>query len=244
MKARGPRAELSCTMGLLDQLSNLFGGSKKSARPASAQTPRADRHKTVGFSCRLGQVLDMSSSGMRVQMDEKPDLTTGRVLEISVASPLQRCSLKMRVAWIRKMHEGWHVGFQFIDVGPAMAESLDSLARYGCANLQDPGARRGRSSADERAAREREYAARKAGSPEGLEATVHCTDLYALLDVPSEADEAEIKSAYRRAVRILHPDVNKTPEAAEQFAMVRTAYTILTDPAKRARYDTLRRKAA
>ncbi|BBY30716.1 molecular chaperone DnaJ [Mycolicibacterium sediminis] len=56
-------------------------------------------------------------------------------------------------------------------------------------------------------------------------------DYYGLLGVSKGASESEIKSAYRKLVRELHPDVN--PDATEQFAEVKLAYEVLTDPDRR-----------
>jgi molecular chaperone DnaJ len=62
-------------------------------------------------------------------------------------------------------------------------------------------------------------------------------DLYALLDVPRDADADTIKKAYRRLARQLHPDVNPDPETQERFKEISRAYEILSDPQKRAAYD-------
>jgi curved DNA-binding protein len=61
--------------------------------------------------------------------------------------------------------------------------------------------------------------------------------LYDTLDVPSSANEAEIKKAYRKLARQFHPDVNKDPNAEEKFKEVNAAYEILSDKNKRAQYD-------
>ena len=63
-------------------------------------------------------------------------------------------------------------------------------------------------------------------------------DLYAQLNVPRAASEAEIKKAYRKLAKELHPDKNKdNPKATERFSKVTRAYDILTDKDKRAQYD-------
>jgi DnaJ-class molecular chaperone len=63
-------------------------------------------------------------------------------------------------------------------------------------------------------------------------------DLYEQLGVKRGASEAEIKKAYRKLAKELHPDRNKdNPPAAARFSKVTQAYDILTDKDKRARYD-------
>ena len=63
-------------------------------------------------------------------------------------------------------------------------------------------------------------------------------DLYSTLGVARGADEAEIKKAYRKLAKELHPDRNKdNPKASERFSKVTQAYDILTDKDKRAQYD-------
>src|SRR3954462_5320814 len=59
------------------------------------------------------------------------------------------------------------------------------------------------------------------------------TDYYGVLGLPHGASDSDIKRAYRRMARDLHPDVNPDPEAKERFQEVNRAYQALTDPEKR-----------
>lgn len=61
---------------------------------------------------------------------------------------------------------------------------------------------------------------------------------YKILKVSPKASTAELKSAYRRLARKLHPDVNGNSEkATEDFAIIAKAYEILSDPDERAFFD-------
>src|SRR4051794_6315751 len=62
-------------------------------------------------------------------------------------------------------------------------------------------------------------------------------DHYQVLGVDRSAGQEEIQRAYRKLARRLHPDVSRDPGAEERFKRVNEAYDVLSDPAKRARYD-------
>lgn len=63
-------------------------------------------------------------------------------------------------------------------------------------------------------------------------------DPYTILGVPRTATEADIKKAYRKLAKELHPDRNTdNPKAAERFSQVTNAYDLLSDKDKRARFD-------
>ncbi|MDE2426236.1 MAG: J domain-containing protein [Elusimicrobia bacterium] len=60
------------------------------------------------------------------------------------------------------------------------------------------------------------------------------TDLYDLLGVSKDADSSDVRRAYRRAAKSVHPDVGGSEE---QFALLKTACDVLTDTSRRRRYD-------
>ncbi|MEQ1816275.1 MAG: DnaJ C-terminal domain-containing protein [Nitrosomonas sp.] len=64
-------------------------------------------------------------------------------------------------------------------------------------------------------------------------------DYYKTLDVSRDATAEEIKKAFRRLARKYHPDVSKETDAEQKMKEVNEAYTVLSDPEKRAAYDQL-----
>ena len=63
-------------------------------------------------------------------------------------------------------------------------------------------------------------------------------DYYSELGVPRDADEKQIKQAYRRLARKYHPDLNPDDKTAEdRFKQVNEAYEVLSDPDSRKKYD-------
>lgn len=63
------------------------------------------------------------------------------------------------------------------------------------------------------------------------------SNYYADLGVPRDASPEDIRRAYHKAARELHPDVSGEAETTENFLRIQTAYDVLSDPAKRAQYD-------
>ena len=63
-------------------------------------------------------------------------------------------------------------------------------------------------------------------------------DYYEVLGVARDADQGAIKDSFRQLAMKYHPDRNKSPDAEEKFKKIAEAYAILSDPEKRAQYDS------
>jgi curved DNA-binding protein CbpA len=68
-------------------------------------------------------------------------------------------------------------------------------------------------------------------------------DPYATLGIPASASRAEAARAHRRLAKQFHPDVTPGPAAAERMRRINAAWRILSNAARRARYDAERRTA-
>ena len=62
-------------------------------------------------------------------------------------------------------------------------------------------------------------------------------DYYAILGVSKHADLDEVKFAYFNMAKKFHPDLNKTLDAKQMFSLIAEAYDVLSDDARRAKYD-------
>ncbi|KAI8469363.1 MAG: hypothetical protein J3K34DRAFT_459439 [Monoraphidium minutum] len=65
--------------------------------------------------------------------------------------------------------------------------------------------------------------------------------LYEVLGVAADANDRDIKKAFRQKALKLHPDVNKAPDAEARFMEAKAAFGVLSDPVQRAEYDRRQR---
>ncbi|XP_017276279.1 dnaJ homolog subfamily B member 14 [Kryptolebias marmoratus] len=72
---------------------------------------------------------------------------------------------------------------------------------------------------------------------EGVQRIKRCKDYYEVLGVNKEANDDELKKAYRKLALRFHPDKNHAPGATDAFKKIGNAYAVLSNPDKRRQYD-------
>ncbi|XP_076004227.1 dnaJ homolog subfamily B member 14 [Genypterus blacodes] len=72
---------------------------------------------------------------------------------------------------------------------------------------------------------------------EGVQKIKRCKDYYEVLGVSKEANEEDLKKAYRKLALKFHPDKNHAPGATEAFKKIGNAYAVLSNAEKRRQYD-------
>lgn len=174
----------------------------------------------------MGDVIDLSGSGLRLRTASKPPIAAGQLARITLKFSGKVARLRVQARWIKraglKSHE---IGLKFINITPKTQAVIDSVARYGfyCDDTIE-----GESTSKTKSA---------AGSR--MKATLNLPDYYKTLDIPRGADVKTIRKAYHRLAQVYHPDHNDSDEAPARFMEVKQAYDVLIDAEKRGAYDEL-----
>ncbi|KAG8756913.1 hypothetical protein FRC11_004928 [Ceratobasidium sp. 423] len=116
-------------------------------------------------------------------------------------------------------------------VNPPMASGAETHPSAGGAH-----SRKGKAKADSADGGEKKWTPEQAAVVKRVR-SCGATAYYEVLAIEKTADENEVKKAYRKLALQLHPDKNNAPGADEAFKVVSKAFTILSDPQKRAVYD-------
>ncbi len=103
--------------------------------PASDDKRKKGRLRCELLVCELGQVVNMSASGLRVRCDEPPDLSVGQETELTLRIQNETLPVKVKVEWIKEVDRHHEVGFEFMEVTPELAFNLMNLARTSMARL-------------------------------------------------------------------------------------------------------------
>ena len=194
----------------------------KSQRPAggpSGHGRRAERRQTNMLSCDLGEVLDISTNGMRVRTDGKPPVKVGQLLPIRLETTGHRLPVTGKPVRIKRRGlRTYEIGIQFLNVKPSVAAALESIALFGFIDF-DAAAKK-----------------KKRGSP-SVSAAVELPDYYKILGLVPETTDKDIKNAYRALALKYHPDVTDDPQGAGRFMQITQASEVLRDSKSRMSYD-------
>lgn len=219
-------------------------------KPREHKARAATRHRTVGVRCELGTVLDISESGLRMQVDGRCPVRVGDILALNVRDCANQATVRGCVVWVKPANNGGSTcGIAFIDVRPGTKEVIERIAGVGEALANDKKAKDAAEAAKvatggKNAVPPPEPSPTEPPKSPGARASIEIEDLYELFSLAPTASAHEINLAYRAMARNLHPDKNPLPDAAERFSQVSKAYKILRDPELRARYDEMRNRAA
>lgn len=175
----------------------------------------------AGLRCPLGEVVDLSVTGLRAQRRGRPGPQAGDVVTLIIESETQCIRVSARVVWIRRAGlRTFGVGVQFVDVRPGIAMALGQLARYGF--IPSGG-----------------EAPPESAPARPMTAIIEIEDLYAVFGVARDASDETIRDTYHALARRYHPDVCAEAGAGERFALISKAYSVLRDRDRRRRYDAM-----
>lgn len=172
------------------------------------------RMSTEGLCCHVGRVLDLSGSGMRLLVPWKTAPRVGDPETYVFGESPDEFRVMGTVRWVRpagRLHKRAEVGVEFVGITPARRDAIRRFAATGDQSGLNE-------SADERV-------------------RVEYPDLYKLFHLSPYASQEDIRRAYHKLAKTLHPDRSSHPEAESKFAEVQKAYSILRDRELRAKYD-------
>jgi len=188
------------------------------------------RHETDAIRCPLGDILDLSGTGMRVGVKGRCPIKTGQVVPIKLKTPHGSVAVAARAVWRRRtgLLGNYQIGFHFDGIKPNQAVALATIARFGfIANEGVQAASVGELNAEE-------AGSESVGSPAAVEANIVMAEYYECLGLPPEATPEDVKHAYRKLARQYHPDVAPGEENQRKFVELREAYDLLNDHLRRA----------
>jgi DnaJ-like protein/PilZ domain-containing protein len=183
-----------------------------------------ERFTTDLLTSTLGDVIDLSGSGLRIRRAGGAAVTVGQVLKVTLKSDQCQVTLKCRVVRVQKLGlRRCDIGLAFVEIKPGLKNALHSLARFGFI----PNLGRG--------------AEQSPAPPKAHRSAI--PDYYGLLNIPPTATEERIRTAYHEAARKYHPDADRSASRVFMFEAVTEAYKILRDPVQRRDYDARRAKS-
>lgn len=202
---------------------------QKRKRPAAGKDSRRQQRFSVhDLRSPLGELVDLSSTGMRVHADTKPKVRAGDALAMWVRAGAQQVAIHGRVMRVRRIRwREWDIGVRFLNISQGQVSAILALAQFGYVPTG-------------------EHRTAGAGASAPPQATVEfgLPNHYRTLGLKPDAPDKLVHHTYRELARTCHPDLNKSPEATARFIEITQAYYVLRDAEARAKYDSAVRRAA
>lgn len=199
------------------------GGMKVSVdKPNSDPRRRMTRHQTDAVRSSLGDILDLSGTGLRMGFKGRCPIKVGQTISIKLKTPHGSMVLAARAVWRRRtgLLGGCQIGFNFDGINASQSVALATIARFGF--IASQGVR----------SAEQDHA--KLGGPASVEASIVMAKYYECLGLAESATPEDVKIAYRKLARQYHPDVAPGQDNQRKFLQLREAYDLLNDHLRRA----------
>ncbi|MEM1107382.1 MAG: DnaJ domain-containing protein [Planctomycetota bacterium] len=190
---------------------------------------RMPRHETDVVTCPLGDIMDLSGTGMRVGFKGRCAVKVGQTVPVKLKTPHGSVAVAARAIWRRRtgLLGGCQIGFHFDGLKPNQVVALATIARFGFI------APDGVQTAGKDAGNEANHGS-QVGSPAMVEANIVMAEYYEQLGLPTDATPQDVKNAYRKLARQYHPDVAPGEDNQRKFVELRQAYDLLNDHLRRA----------
>lgn len=188
--------------------------------------PRRDeRFQTLGMSCPIGEIVDLSASGMKIRSKGKPDVIMGQSNQFVLKTSKQKLTVTGIVAWVRRhsmLSKQYEIGIRFTDSRAGMREALIAFAKFGFVG-PDHGTKT------------------QSGSSKRVvaKASIVVENHYKVLGVERTATEEEVRRAFWALAKAYHPDNNSDPAAEVKFRKINEAHEVLRDTDKRKCFDQM-----
>tara|TARA_R110002111_G_scaffold59075_3_gene99617 strand:+ start:581 stop:1237 length:657 start_codon:yes stop_codon:yes gene_type:complete len=192
------------------------------------QDPRrsAPRQRTDTLACQLGDVVDISTTGVRISCKSKPPFSEGAVSTINFAFKGGQLPVSVQERWRKRkgFFGQYEIGLKFVSNSPNVIKAIESLVKFGflCPDAVNE---------------EKPQASQKTKPKPKLRVSIDLPNYYAVLEVSKDANGEQVHTAYRKLARKYHPDANKDPDAQRRFIAICEAYKVLSDPDQRESYD-------
>ncbi len=182
----------------------------------SNQRRSAPRYRTAGLTCEFGEVLDLSTSGMRLRCDAGRACQTGELVTLTLQPGDGSGTLRItgHAVWVKRSGlRQREIGVSFLNLRPSIAASLKTLAATGSLHNAPQ--------VDDATAQGTDWQADFAPEPTAEE------EHREALGVSAQATLPEIQAAYRQLARRYHPDQSGDAGTQAEFIRITRAYEAL-----------------